>query len=72
MQDKWRTIRAVVEVKVPLNSRIDEKDLVYTVKSQLGPGGMLLPRPMHANAIHVLPKVKSFTRVLAYRRSLGL
>lgn len=61
----WRTIRVVVEVKVPPNNRSTEKDLVYQVEHRLdrGDGVLPMPRSLHDDHYKSRPKVKGFTHV---------
>jgi hypothetical protein len=64
-QPKWRTLRCVVEVKVPPSNRSNEKDLIYQVERALGQAGKIhLPRLIHDDNYVANPKVKSFVRVL--------
>lgn len=68
-QRPWRTIRCVVEAKVPPSNRSTEKDLAYHVheafdvlEDQEGPfvSGLPMPRALHSNHHRVRPKVKAF------------
>lgn len=66
---KWRTIRCVVEVKVPPRNRSDEKDLIYNVERALGQAGKIhLPRLIHDDNYVAKPKVKSYVRVTQAER----
>ena len=69
-QRSWRTLRCVVEVKVPPSNRSDEKDLVYQVEYALdrifADIGMPLPRVIHADHNRVTPRVKAWTPVFRY------
>jgi hypothetical protein len=70
-QRPWRTLRCVVEVKVPPSNRSDEKDLIYHVEQQLL-NGMFLPRAMHDDKYYARPKVKRFRPVfVAEQRTLA-
>jgi hypothetical protein len=64
-QRAWRTIRVVVEVKVPPANRSTEKDLIYQVENRLdrGDGVLPMPRSLHDDHYKSRPKVKGFTHV---------
>lgn len=70
MSTPWRTLRCVVEVKVPPSNRSDEKDLIHQVRQQLD-SHLAMPRPLDPNHHASRPEVKSFVRVVAYHRPVG-
>ena len=60
----WRTIRVVVEVKVPPNNRSTERDLEYHVTNALEKAydGLLpMARIVHLNHYLAVARVKLFT-----------
>lgn len=59
---QWRTIRAVVEVKVPPQNPTTERDLRHQVSMALK-GGLFLPREHYPDRYQANPKVKGFTHV---------
>lgn len=66
-QRPWRTLRCVVEVKVPPSNRSDEKDLIYHVDEALDrywSGRVPMPRAIHPQPARfdAKPKVKSYVR----------
>lgn len=56
----WRKLRVIVEVTVPPNSRVRERDLAYAVNEAL-PGAFMLPRPIHKDAREAVIRVKAFS-----------
>jgi hypothetical protein len=62
-QRPWRTLRCIVEVKLPPSNRSTEKDLVYQVERRLETGYFHMPRALHADHYVANPKVKGFTHV---------
>lgn len=73
-QRPWRTLRCVVEVKVPPSNRSDEKDLIYHVNEALNdyqndrtPFGLIpMPRSHHPERYDAVPRVKAWTPVFRY------
>jgi hypothetical protein len=68
MNKPWKTLRCVVEVKVPPSNASDEKDLIYHVEKALFqhgkfPGILAMPRSHHPERYDAKPKVKSYVRV---------
>lgn len=68
-QGPWRTLRCVVEVKVPQNNRSGVKDLIYHVEKALFqhgkfPGMLPMPRSHHPERHDAKPRVKDFSRVV--------
>lgn len=69
-QRPWRTLRCVVEVKVPPSNRSDEGDLVYHVREALAdyqndrtPFGLIpLPRA-HGENYQAVPRIKRWSKV---------
>lgn len=70
-QRSWRTLRCVVEVKVPPSNRSTEKDLSFHVSEALADykidsrlvAGLPMPRSGRPDTYYSIPKVKGFTHV---------
>jgi hypothetical protein len=70
-QRPWRTLRCVVEVKVPPSNRSTEKDLSFHVSEALADykidsrlvAGIPLPRSGRPDTFFAIPNMKGFTHV---------
>ena len=63
--NEWRTLRCVVEVKVPPNNPTTERELRHQVQMALGKS-IALPRALYPNAYQAKVTAKGFSRVLQH------
>lgn len=65
----WKTLRVVVEVKVPPNSKATEKDLLYHVQQHL-PATVGMRRPIHKDCYWATVRTKTFGAFMPAHRRL--